>query len=188
MSQPAVTLEESNQTGFKHVLTFLLDDGFYGVDICNVSEVLEYCEVTRVPRCPSFMAGVINLRGHVVPVINLRSEFELDSKAPDVDTCIIIFDFPDEQGTTHMLGCIVDSVSEVLEISCEQLAQPPKIGNHINPEFIDTIAKIDDRFVILLNMHHILSQDQLNFLSSASSDETTINNDDTHAIPQQASA
>ena len=176
MSQPAVQLEQSTDLAFKHVLTFLLDDGFYGVDISNVSEVLEYCDVTRVPRSPAYMAGVINLRGHVVPVINLREEFELASKTPDIDTCIIIFEFQDDQGSNHMLGCIVDSVNEVLEIAPTQLAQPPKIGNHIDPSFIDTIAKVDERFIILLNMHHILSQDQLNFLSNTCSDDVSMSN------------
>jgi purine-binding chemotaxis protein CheW len=120
------------------------------------------------------MAGVINLRGHVVPVINLRDEFRLPEKAPDVDTCIIIFEFEDQQGSSHMLGCIVDSVSEVLEISSEQTSNPPKIGNHIDPSFIETIAKIDEHFVILLNMTHILSQDQLNFLSNNGDEEISV--------------
>ena len=146
-----------------HILTFQLDGDDYGADIRNISEVLEYCEVTRVPRSPSNMAGVINLRGHVVPVINLRDEFELSPREPDVDTCIVIFEFNDDFHQTHLLGCIVDSVSEVMEISPEQLTEPPKIGNHIDPSFIDHIAKVDEKFIILVNMQQILSQDQLNF-------------------------
>lgn len=154
-------VEKASSEASTQVLTFYIDEDLYGVDISDVREVLEYSDVTRVPRSPAFMAGVINLRGHVVPVVNLRIEFELEKRDVDIDTCIVIFEFQTNDMGKVTLGCIVDSVNEVLEVNREQMDDVPSIGNRIDTQFIKSVVKLESGFVILLRISEILSKQKL---------------------------
>lgn len=142
------------------ILTFQLDDEAFGVEISGIQEVLEYRKATRVPRTPDFMLGVINLRGKVIPVVDLRRHFDLKAKEPTVDTCIIIIHVTIE-GENTPLGILADRVQEVVEIPMEHISPPPKIGNKINAAYIYGMARIDEDFIILLRLSRVFSTDEL---------------------------
>lgn len=144
-------------------LTFTLANEVFAVDISQVKEVLEYTELTRVPRTPAFMCGVINLRGSVVPVMDMRLKFGMDKGERTVNTCIIILEVTQEAGTT-VIGAMVDSVKEVMELNPEQIEAPPKIGTHLRTDFIQGMGKQDDHFVIILDSNKIFSSEELNSL------------------------
>ena len=112
-------------------LTFILDEEVYAVDINQVREVLDYKEVTRVPRMPDFISGVINLRGGVVPVVDLRLKFGMEKAEKTVDTCIIIIEIMMGGELTH-LGAIADSVQEVMTLEQDQIEPPPKLGARLD--------------------------------------------------------
>lgn len=141
-------------------LSFLLDKEIYAMDINNVREVLDITQVTRVPRMPDFMRGVINLRGGVVPVVDLRLKFGLPETDIDMDTCIIIIEiFLD--GDETMLGLMVDSVQEVMSLEPDQIEPPPKIGTRLKTEFIRGMGKKDNDFIIILESRKVFSAEEL---------------------------
>ncbi|MFP4278533.1 MAG: chemotaxis protein CheW [Halochromatium sp.] len=142
------------------VLTFKLDEEGFGVEISGIQEVLEYRKATRVPRTPDFMLGVINLRGKVIPVVDLRKHFELTVSAPTVETCIIIIHVMIE-GENTPLGILADRVQEVVEIPAEAISPPPRIGNKINSAYIYGMARIEDDFIILLRLSRVFSSEEL---------------------------
>lgn len=141
-------------------LTFKLDDEVFALDICKVREVLDFTEVTRVPQVPEFMRGVINLRGSVVPVVDMRLKFGMPKMKKTVNTCIIIVEI-DMDGETTVLGALADSVQEVLGLELEQIEPAPKIGTRLRTEFIRGMGKQDDRFVIILDIDKVFSSDEL---------------------------
>ena len=142
-------------------LTFTLEDEQYAVEVYDVKEVLEYTTVTKVPRTQEFMRGVINLRGSVVPVIDLRLKFGMGETEKTIDTSIIVMevDIHDEQVT---LGTLADSVQEVINLDKEQIEPPPQIGTKIDTDFIKGIGKQDDNFIIILDINRIFSGEELN--------------------------
>ena len=142
-------------------LTFTLDGEAFATEITKVREVLEYTEVTRVPRTPDFMQGVINLRGNVVPVIDLRLQFGMAVCENTVDTCIIIIEVSID-GQTTVLGALADSVQEVIELRADQMEPAPALGTRVNNKFIKAMGKAhDDRFIIVLDMDNVFSLDQI---------------------------
>jgi purine-binding chemotaxis protein CheW len=143
-----------------------------------VREVLEYTTITKVPKSARFMRGVINVRGHAVPVIDLRTQFGLRHAEKTVDTCIIIVEL-ELQGEAATIGVLVDGVQEVLEMSQENIEEAPRLGSSIDSRFIQGIGKMGDSFVILLNIQEIFSQEELGTLSE-SSDRSM------HAVEQSA--
>ncbi|MFO8049429.1 MAG: chemotaxis protein CheW [Desulfosudaceae bacterium] len=153
-------------------LTFHLDEELYGLNIYLVREVLEYTPVTKVPMTADFMRGVINVRGHVVPVVDLRRKFGLETAETTVNTCIIIVEM-DVDGEATTMGALVDGVQEVLEIPPEQIEASPRLGSRINTRFIQGIAKLTDQFVILLNIQSIFSMDELSMLAEMHQEEET---------------
>ena len=146
-------------------LTFSLDGEAFATEISRVREVLEYAQITPVPRSPDYMLGVINLRGNVVPIVDLRLQFGMAVREPDIDTCIIIVEI-DIEGSTTVLGVLADSVQEVIDLSREQLEAVPSLGTRVNHEFIEAMGKVDGRFVIVLDMQKVFSANQLNDVSS----------------------
>ena len=142
------------------LLTFMLEADIYGVDISEIREVLEYCRVTPVPRTPDFMLGVINLRGQVVPVIDLRRQFDMVVSDITVDTCIIIVDVEIE-GEATALGILADSVKEVIELDLGTIKPPPRIGSKLETRFISGIGEQDNAFIIILNLSRIFSDDEI---------------------------
>lgn len=152
-------------------LTFTLDGEAFATEITKVREVLEYTQVTRVPRTPDYMQGVINLRGNVVPVIDLRLQFDMTTSEPTVDTCIIIIEV-DIDGRTTVLGALADSVQEVIELKNEQLEPAPALGTRVNNKFIQSIGKTtDERFIIILNVDKVFTLEQVRQVCAVESDD-----------------
>ncbi len=147
-------------------LTFKLDEEVFAVDISKVREVLEYTTVTKVPQTPDFMKGVINLRGHVVPVIDLRLKFGMMEAEKTVNTCIIIVEVTLE-GDSIVLGALVDSVQEVFDFEADQIEPAPKIGTRLNTEFIKGMGKRDEQFIMILDINKVFSSDDLKTVKDA---------------------
>ena len=130
------------------------------MDVFHVREILEFTTVTKVPRTPDYMRGVINLRGGVVPVLDMRLKFGLSQTEKTVDTCIIVVEVFFEDEST-VIGALVDSVQEVLELEPDQIEPAPRIGTQLKTEFIKGMGKRDDRFIILLDIDKIFSSEEL---------------------------
>jgi purine-binding chemotaxis protein CheW len=143
----------------RQYLTFQLGDEVFALDVSRVREILECTTITRVPRTPDYMRGVINLRGNVVPVVDMRLKLGLRETEKTVDTCIVVVEIGGE-GESIVMGALVDSVQEVIEIEHDQIEPAPKIGIRLNTDFVAGMGKKDDRFVIILNMDKVLSSDK----------------------------
>ncbi|NDY95344.1 chemotaxis protein CheW [Wenzhouxiangella limi] len=141
-------------------LTFKLQSETYAFGILNVKEILEYGKITKVPMMPDFIQGVINLRGEVVPVVNLARRFGLKASEITKRTCVVIIEIGAEEAR-HELGVMVDSVSEVLEIEDDQIRPAPGFGARIRNDFIRGMGKLNDDFVIILDQDKVLSVDEL---------------------------
>lgn len=149
-------------------LTFELDSEVYAVEIGHVREVLDMTRITHVPNMPSFMRGVINLRGGVVPVIDLREKFHL-TKVPDtVKTCIVILEL-ELDGLACLIGAVADSVREVMHVDDLKLESPPRMGNRLKTEFIRGMINRDGEFIIVLDIMKVFSMDELEALSDSHS-------------------
>ena len=141
-------------------LTFYLDNDLYGLSIHAVREVLECTSITKVPRTADYMRGVINVRGHAVPVVDLRTQFGLCEVEQTVDTCIIIVEI-EMQAESATIGMLVDGVQEVLEIPSENIEKAPRMGSSIDARFLQGIGKLEDTFVILLDVQEVFSEEEL---------------------------
>lgn len=140
-------------------LTFKLEEEIFSLDISKVREVLDFTKVTKVPQTPNFMLGVINLRGSVVPVVDMRLKFDLSKTETTVNTCIIIVEI-ELDGEITVLGALVDSVQEVMELGPEQIEPPPRIGTRLNTKFIKGMGKRDEEFIIILDIDKVFSADE----------------------------
>ncbi len=141
-------------------LTFTLDEEQYAVDVAKVREVLEYTKVTRVPRMPEYMCGVINLRGSVVPVIDLRLKFGLKAVERTINTSIVVMEI--EMGEdTVVLGALTDSVKEVIDFEAGDIEPAPRIGTKLETEFIRGMGKKNDSFIIILDIDRVFSAEEL---------------------------
>ena len=152
-------------------LTFLLSGEMFGVGILNVKEIIEYGNLTEIPMMPAFIRGVINLRGSVVPVIDLSARFGGKSTEVGRRTCIVIVEVPDED-TRHDIGIIVDAVSEVLEIPASEIEPPPSFGAKIRADFIFGMGKVAGKFVILLDINKVLSVEEIAMLTGSDASTT----------------
>ncbi len=141
-------------------LTFKLGDEVFALDIDKVREVLDFTTLTRVPRMPEFMRGVINLRGSVVPVVDLRLKFGMKGTEKTEDTCVIISEVTVDNETT-VLGALADSVQEVLDLEQSSIEPPPKIGTMLSTEFIKGMGKQHERFIIILDIDKIFSGEEI---------------------------
>ena len=141
-------------------LIFKLEDEVFALDISKVREVLDFTTITKVPKTPEFMRGVINLRGSVVPVVDLRLKFGMSKTEKTVNTCIIIAEVTVDNETT-ILGALADSVQEVMDLEPGQIEAAPKIGTHLNTAFIRGMGKRDNAFVIILDIDKVFSTDEL---------------------------
>ena len=142
-------------------LTFKLDREVFALEISKVREVLDYTAITKVPRTPDFMLGVINLRGSVVPVVDMRLKFGMSATETTVNTCIVIVEI-DIDGDTTVLGALADSVQEVIDLDADQIEPPPRIGTRLNTKFIKGMGKRDaSSFIIILDVDRIFSVDEL---------------------------
>lgn len=145
-------------------LTFTLADEVFAVDVARVREILEITNITKVPQVPDFMRGVINLRGCVVPVIDLRLKFGMQETAHTVNTCIIVVEV-DMEGENIVLGALADSVQEVIEMDPSQIEPAPHIGTHLKTEFLKGMGKHNDRFVMILAIEKVFTGSELGLIS-----------------------
>lgn len=152
-------------TEMQQYLTFMLAREVYAIGILGIKEIIEYGQLTEVPNMPSFIRGVINLRGAVVPVVDLTARFGRGTTALTRRTCIVIVEVSngDEQ---QVIGVMVDAVNEVLEIAPSEIEPAPSFGAKIRADFIAGMGKVDGRFVILLDADKVLSVDELSQLPS----------------------
>ena len=141
-------------------LTFNLGEEGYGLEILKVQEIIGMQEITKIPRTPDYVKGVINLRGKVIPVIDLRLKFGMEENEYNRKTCIIVVQVKREESNL-ILGIIVDEVSEVLDISGENIEAPPSMGTNVETHFIMGMAKTDNAVKILLDIDNVLSQQEL---------------------------
>ena len=146
-------------------LTFGLGEEVFALETGSVREVIELVPVTRIPKTPPFMRGVINLRGHAVPVVDLRIKFDMPRVKDTVNTCIIIVDVEVEGEKSHM-GAIVDSVREVFEMGSDQINPPPRMGTSIRADFIKGMGKQNEEFIMILDIGKVFSAEELQMLES----------------------
>jgi len=162
MSQNPITLAQSyvQAAEEQQYLVFNLRGELFALGLLNVREIIEYNQLTEVPLMPDAVRGVINLRGAVVPVIDLAASFWRQRTAPGKRTCIIIVELG-ESAKQRVMGILVDAVNKVVEIPGADIEPPPSFGTKIRTDFIHGMGKLEDRFVIILNAARVLSVDQL---------------------------
>ncbi|HNB07596.1 chemotaxis protein CheW [Accumulibacter sp.] len=151
-------------------LTFLLGGEMFAVAILNVKEIIEYGSLTEIPMMPPFIRGVINLRGAVVPVIDLAARFGGTPSRVGKRSCIVILEVS-EGDARHDIGVMVDAVSEVIEIPGSEIEPPPTFGARIRADFIQGMGKVSNRFVIILNIVKVLSVDEIVLLAQVANSE-----------------
>jgi len=149
-------------------LTFSLGGEVFALGILNVKEIIEFGNITEIPMMPAFIRGVINLRGAVVPVIDLSARFGGAASKVSRRTCIVIVELGEGEERQD-LGVIVDAVNEVLEIPRAEIEPPPSFGAKIRADFILGMGKVEGRFVIILNVDRVLSTEEITMLASMSS-------------------
>ena len=149
-------------------LTFALGGEMFAVGILNVKEIIEYGHLTEIPMMPPFIRGVINLRGSVVPVIDLAARFGGKPTVAARRTCIVILEVIDQDARSD-IGIMVDAVSEVLEIPGNEIEPPPSFGTKIRSDFISGMGKVAGRFVIILDISKVLSIEEITLLTDISS-------------------
>lgn len=156
-------LEETNPSGSSFTggkfLTFTLADEFYGVEVLKIREIIRMQKITPVPQMPTHVKGVINLRGKVIPVVDLRVKFNLIAAEATERTCIIVVDVDSGQGINSLLGLVVDAVEEVLNITESEVEPSPDFGTHLSTECCLGIAKIKDSVKTLLDIEKVVSSE-----------------------------
>jgi len=157
MEEQMETIGVSTTTQY---LTFTLDEELFALDIAKVREVLDFTTVTRVPKTPDYMRGVINLRGSVVPVVDMRLKLGLPATEKTVNSCIIIVEVVIDQDRV-ILGALADAVQEVLELEPDQIEATPRIGSKLNIDFIRGMGRRNDQFIIMLDVDRVFSEESL---------------------------
>jgi purine-binding chemotaxis protein CheW len=152
--------QQQEQGASGQYLSFVLAGELYALDISKVREVLEVQEVTRIPRTPDFLSGVINLRGNAVPVVDMRLKFGMSATEYTVNTCIIIMEVRLD-GDELILGALADSVREVIELTPDEIKAPPRMGTTIDTNFISGMSKQDEQFIMLLDIDTVFSAEEL---------------------------
>lgn len=164
-AEPFVVNGSHDKADAAQYLTFELGTEVFAINILNIKEIIEYGQVTEVPRMPSFIRGVINLRGSVVPVIDLSARFGKAASKVSRKSCVVILEvmFEDEQ---HVVGVMVDAVNAVLDIEDSQIEPAPTFGANIRSDFIQGMGKVEGKFVIILDVNYVLSMDEMAALVS----------------------
>ena len=167
---PSLTAADDHDSASEAMkyLTFRLASEEYGVEIMCVREIIALVDITALPQTPEYAAGVINLRGQIIPVIDLRKRFSLEPKEFTAETCIIVVEFMNPESSDSIpTGVIVDQVSEVLDIEPGLIEQPPQFGSAVRIEFIEGIGKTRDRVITLLNIQRALTWQELSEMAAA---------------------
>jgi purine-binding chemotaxis protein CheW len=158
--QTAAVIEEQEQ-----YLTFMLGGEMFAIGILGIKEIIEYGNLTIVPMMPTFVRGVINLRGAVVPVVDLSARFGRPNSAITRRSCVVIIEAKAADGQAQDIGLLVDTVSAVLDIPASQIEPPPSFGAKIRADFISGMAKVEGKFVIVLQVDQVLSIDEMSRLA-----------------------
>lgn len=148
----------------RQYLTFMLGEEFYGVNILKVQEIKGYLDVTRIPNTPDYIKGVLNLRGTIVPIVNLRMKFGMEEIDHTAFTVIIVV-----MVKGRVMGMIVDTVSDVLTIAAKEVKPPPALGTKVDTSFIDGIGTSDERLVTLLEIDRVLTDQEIEQVESVAS-------------------
>jgi purine-binding chemotaxis protein CheW len=151
-------------------LTFKLGEELFALDIGKVREVLDFTSITKVPQTPDYMLGVINLRGSVIPVVDIRTKLRMAATAKTVNTCIIIVEV-ELDGDKIVMGAMADAVQEVLDLEPDQIEPPPKLGTKRNNDFIRGMGKHGDQFIIILDIDKVFSTEDLDLLADVTGSE-----------------
>lgn len=159
------------QTDARQYLTFQLGGDVFAIGILAIREILEYLKPTHVPLMPPFIRGVMNLRGSVVPVIDLSLRFARGETEINRRTCVVIIEVEGED-QLQLIGILVDAVHEVLAIPDSDIEPPPQFGSKIRVDFIAGMAKLDGHFIVLLNVNKVLSVDEMALISSLGQQES----------------
>ncbi len=146
-------------TETRQYLTFRLGDEVFAIDVAKVREVLDFTTITKIPRTPDFMSGVINLRGNVVPVVDLRLCFEMSKTEKTVNTCIVVVEMLVD-GESNVIGALADSVEEVIDLEPEHIQPPPRIGVKIRTDFIKGMGKRDTQLIMILDIDRVFSTEE----------------------------
>ena len=149
-------IEVANQ----QFLSFALGDEVFAVNVLQVKEILDVINITRVPQMPDYLLGVINLRGSVVPVVDLRCKFGMEKRALNQESCIVVLEV-DFDGERVVIGALTDAVREVLDLAADQIEPPPRMGMKLRSEFIRGMGKQGETFIIILDIDRIFSSDEL---------------------------
>ncbi|MDQ7014141.1 MAG: chemotaxis protein CheW [Planctomycetota bacterium] len=157
--------ERDNENKF---LSFRLDSEEYGLEILRVREIIGIIDITPLPQTPNYVKGVINLRGKIIPVIELRTKFELAPKEYTEETCVIVVEVSDGGDERFQMGVIVDTVSEVIDVPRKSIEPAPRFGGALNTSFILGMGKLKDKVLILLDIDRIMSTSDIDTLSEAS--------------------
>jgi purine-binding chemotaxis protein CheW len=154
-------------------LTFRLEKELFAIDVVQVREILDLCTITKVPCAPEFLKGVINVRGSVVPVVDLRLKFGITKAEKTMDTRIVVMEILMD-GEKIILGAMADSVHEVVELEPSQIEDPPTLGARWRSEFINGIGKRGDEFIIIIDINRVFSMDELSFVQNTGEEHRPI--------------
>ncbi|MEA2092148.1 MAG: chemotaxis protein CheW [Campylobacterota bacterium] len=141
-------------------LSFFVEEEQYGIEISHINEIIAMMKITHVPRTPDFVEGVINLRGSIIPIVDIRGKFGIEKAEHDMNTAIII-----NEVVGVNIGFIVDRVEDVLILDDRDLSEPPKFGSHIDTSFIRNVAEVDKNVILILDMEKIFEEDELTKIS-----------------------
>ncbi|MBN1551603.1 purine-binding chemotaxis protein CheW [bacterium] len=167
-TENARTAEQASEIGRRlagKYLTFLLGSEEYGLEILKVQEIIQMQKVTKVPNTPHFVRGIINLRGKVIPVIELRKKFDMEAQADTEKTCIIVVRIEVTSNQMVTMGIIIDDVKEVLDIHEDNIEETPSFGSDTSTDFIMGIGKVGQNVKMLLNIDKVLSNSEIQSIS-----------------------
>lgn len=159
------TREAVVETTANQYLTFRLENERYAFNVGCVREVLEHTTLTTLPTMPAYMEGILNVRGRVLPVVDLRIKFGMPTVEANVDTAIVVIEL-ERAGETRAIGCRTDAVEVVLDIPQSDIQAPPEIGTTVRSEFISGIGSVEDAFVIILDPDRVFAQEELSSLDT----------------------
>jgi len=144
-------------------LTFKLDNELFAINVSKVLEILEVTPITKVPKSPTFMKGVINLRGNILPVIDTRNKFSMPLEDFTIDTCIIVLNINTGKDSL-LIGAVVDSVQKVIDISADSIQPSVSMGVYYREDFINGIAKVEEDFIMILDIDKVFSAEDLSVM------------------------
>src|SRR6267143_2378653 len=180
-------INEKEEVIQQQYLTFFLTDEEYAINIQSVKEIIEYTTITRVPKVPEWIRGVINLRGNVVPIVDLTVRFGLEERPVTKTTCIVIVEVEQDSERTVM-GVIADAVNQVIDLAPKDIEEPPGFGTRVRLEYLFGMGKLGKKFALILNIDSVLSNTELLTVSTLQSEALEARSDAGESVPEQLEA